>query len=375
MNIFTNKKNVSLNLNTTDVNDIILNKSTKLDNISVDKYLNSNIISNIENPLLLNNTDYKEVDYKNIYSNYRSESKSWITNNADKYENIFQVGEGTYGKVFKAKIKNIEETKYVALKCILMDKEKEGFPITALREIMILKNLKHQNLINMLEIVSTKEKDKNINNIYLVFEYMNHDLAGLLKSKINFKLPTIKSIFYQSLLGVNHLHLNNILHRDIKSANILVSSFGEIKVGDFGLARRINPFILKEKNMFTNKVVTLWYRAPEILLGSKNYSFVSDVWSLGCMFLEIILGECPFRGMNEKSQIINIFEKCGTPIDNNSQYKNQLNSLAINESNINNSNTIKNEYWPNVTKYELYNYFIGNKYFPSVFEKLYKDKW
>lgn len=291
--------------------------------------------------------------------NYRTDSKSWAANSAERYENIYQVGEGTYGKVYKAKEKNSKDHKFVALKCILMDKEKEGFPVTALREIMILKNLKHQNLINLLEIVSTKHTDKKIGNVYLVFEYMNHDLSGLLRTKIKLTLPSIKSIFYQILKGVNHLHKNNIIHRDIKSANILVSSKGEIKVGDFGLARKVNPYIDQDKNKFTNKVVTLWYRAPEILLGSRSYSYVSDVWSIGCMFLEILRGEAPFKGTNELTQVKSIFEYCGTPIID-------INSVP--------NNSTGNSLWPEAKDFEFYSMYVKD-FFPNVFEKVFRDSW
>ncbi len=290
----------------------------------------------------------------------RTDSKYWIANSAERYENIIQVGEGTYGKVFKARDKSGEK-KFVALKCILMDKEREGFPVTALREIMLLKNLKHVNIINLLEIVSTKQSKDKISNVYLVFEYMDHDLAGLIRSKVNFRPETIKSIFYQVLLGLHYLHKNNIIHRDIKSANILVNKEGDIKVGDFGLARKVNPDIPQDKNKFTNKVVTLWYRAPEILLGARNYTYVSDVWSAGCMFLEILFGEPVFKGQDEKTQVQAIFEKCGSPID------------RVDNEDFNSTDKIKKNYWPDVTKYDLYNHYRTNKQYPSVLEKIYKD--
>lgn len=303
----------------------------------------------------------------------RTETKTWSAGSAEQYENIIQVGEGTYGKVYKARDKS-NERRYVALKCIIMDKEKEGFPLTALREIMILKNLKHPNLINLIEIVSTKQSKDKISNVYLVFEYMEHDMAGLLKNKISFKEMTIKSIFYQILMGVNHLHKNNIIHRDIKSANILINKNGEIKVGDFGLARRVNPDIPLEKNKFTNKVVTLWYRAPEILLGARNYSYSSDIWSLGCMFLEIIYGSPIFKGQCEKSQIQSIFEKCGSPIEvlPNKFNKNEEKEVLITKETIQINKELKN-YWSNVSKYDLYYHFKPNLDYPSIFNNLFEN--
>ena len=293
----------------------------------------------------------------------RSDSKTWKAPNAERYEKVFQVGEGAYGKVYKAKDKT-KENKYVALKCILMDFEKEGFPITAMRELMILKNLKHDNIVNLIEIVSTKVDDKTRGNVYLVFEYMNHDLLGILKKGIKFKPPTIKSIFLQCLKGVNYLHNNNILHRDIKSANVLISDKGEVKIGDFGLARKFNPNIPQEKNRFTNNVVTLWYRAPEILLGAKNYNFLSDVWSLGCMFVEIIIGYPPFMGQNEASQIQKIFEICGTPI--------------VSAESTEASTYPKNCIWPEFKEFKEYeNFFMLNpiRFFPNSFERSFKEKF
>ena len=152
-----------------------------------------------------------------------------------------------------------------------MDNEKEGFPITAVREIMILKQLHHKNIINLLEIITSKptEKNKNRGNTYLVFEYMEHDLNGLIDRKVSFEIPQIKCIMHQVLSGIQYLHNNNIMHRDIKGANILLNNKGEVKIADFGLARIFNTNSGFRAN-YTNRVVTLWYRSPELLLGNNN---------------------------------------------------------------------------------------------------------
>lgn len=113
--------------------------------------------------------------------------------------------------------------------------------------------------------------------MYLVFEYMEHDLHGLLDKKIEFNVPQIKCLMHQLICGVNYLHEEGVMHRDIKGANLLLNNKGELKLTDFGLARKINPV---HKN-YTNRVVTLWYRAPELLLGSDNYSPSIDLWSVG----------------------------------------------------------------------------------------------
>jgi len=209
----------------------------------------------------------------------------WKSSQIEDFEKIVQVGQGTFGKVYKAKYngKNvyIHNNEYLALKKILTENEKEGFPITALREIMLLKRLKNENIIELLDIITGKptEKNKYKGEVYLVFDYMNHDLSGLLERHVTFSIPQVKYIIHSILNGLVYLHNNNIIHRDIKSSNILINSKGEIKIADFGLARSFNPY--NKIQYFTNRVVTLWYRAPELLLGSIKYDVSIDMWSLG----------------------------------------------------------------------------------------------
>jgi len=199
----------------------------------------------------------------------------WSSHHSDIYDKEEQVGEGVFGKVFKAKYKfsqkinvksNTKLGEYVALKKILMHNEKEGFPITAYREIMLLNKLKHKNIVGLHEVVTSKpcEKNKYKGSVYLVFEYMEHDLNGLIDRNICFEIPHIKCILFQILTGINYLHQSNVIHRDIKGANILLNNSGEVKIADFGLARAHSP---NSNQLYTNRVVTLWYRAPEILLG------------------------------------------------------------------------------------------------------------
>ena len=144
--------------------------------------------------------------------------KDWPSRSADIYTKIDQVGEGTFGKVYKAEYKDpsnkAAKPEIVALKKILMDNEKEGFPITAIREIMILKRLNHKNIVRLIEIVTSKPKEKNKyrGNVYLVFEYMEHDLSGLSDMRMSFTIPSIKCIMYQILCGIDYLHKNNIIH-------------------------------------------------------------------------------------------------------------------------------------------------------------------
>ena len=232
------------------------------------------------------------------------------SNNCKNYRLLCEVGSGTYGRVYKALC--LKTNVYVALKKIDISKQDmEGFPITAIREIKLLKMLNHQNIIKLREIVVSKpsEKNKNRGSTFLVFDYMDHDFVGLKNIKIEFTLPQIKCIIYQILQGVKYLHEKKIMHRDLKSANILLNNKGEVKIADFGLARQIstNPQML-----YTNKVVTLWYRAPEILLGSQDYGTPVDIWSVGCILVELIMGEVLFPGDKESKQIELIYEKCGT---------------------------------------------------------------
>lgn len=166
-----------------------------------------------------------------------------------------------------------------------MENEKEGFPITALREIKILQLLKHENVVNLIEICRTKSnQSKSKATFYLVFDFCEHDLAGLLSNvNVKFSLGEIKKAVQQLLNGLFFIHSNKILHRDMKAANILITRKGGLKLADFGLARAISMG-KGSSNRYTNRVVTLWYRPPELLLGERNYGPPVDLWGAGCMY-------------------------------------------------------------------------------------------
>ncbi|KVH57454.1 Protein kinase, catalytic domain-containing protein [Cynara cardunculus var. scolymus] len=209
--------------------------------------------------------------------------------------------------------REIRTGEIVALKKIRMDNEREGFPITAIREIKILKKLHHENVIKLKEIVTSPgpEKDEqgrpgkaliclNITadgnkykgGIYMVFEYMDHDLTGLAdRPGMRFSVAQIKL-----LTGLHYCHVNQVLHRDIKGSNLLIDNEGNLKLADFGLAR---SFSNDHNGNLTNRVITLWYRPPELLLGTTKYGPAVDMWSVGCIFAELLHGKPIFPGKDE----------------------------------------------------------------------------
>nr|CAD1826347.1 unnamed protein product [Ananas comosus var. bracteatus] len=265
------------------------------------------------------------------------ESPSWGSRSVDCFEKLEQIGEGTYGQVYMARETKTGEI--VALKKIRMDNEREGFPITAIREIKILKKLHHQNVIQLKEIVTSPgpEKDeqgkpaegnKYKGSIYMVFEYMDHDLTGLSdRPGMRFTVPQIKCYMKQLLTGLHYCHVNQVLHRDIKGSNLLIDNEGNLKLADFGLAR---SFSSDHNGNLTNRVITLWYRPPELLLGATKYGPAVDMWSVGCIFAELLHGKPILPGKNEPEQLNKIYELCGTPDEVN---------------------------WPGVTKIPWYNNF------------------
>lgn len=203
--------------------------------------------------------------------------------NVDLYEIISQIGEGSYGQVYKAKEKKTNT--FVALKKVRLEHESEGFPITAIREIKILRQLNHKNVVNLREVVTDKEDTlefkKGGGSFYLVFEYMDHDLTGLIESgMVDFTVKDNAIIMRQLLEGLNYCHKQNFIHRDIKCSNILLNNKGELKLADLGLARLFDN---EQVRLYTNKVVTLRYRPPELLLGEERYGPSVDIWSCGCI--------------------------------------------------------------------------------------------
>ncbi|XP_044137864.1 cyclin-dependent kinase 11B isoform X7 [Bufo gargarizans] len=222
----------------------------------------------------------------------------------EEFQCLNRIEEGTYGVVYRAKDKKTDEI--VALKRLKMEKEKEGFPITSLREINTILKAQHDNIVRVREIVVGSNMDK----IYIVMNYVEHDLKSLMETMKQPFLPgEVKTLMIQLLRGVRHLHDNWILHRDLKTSNLLLSHAGILKVGDFGLAREYGSPL----KPYTPIVVTLWYRAPELLLGAKEYSTAIDMWSVGCIFGELLTQKPLFPGKSEIDQINKIFKDLGTP--------------------------------------------------------------
>ncbi|CAD5207026.1 unnamed protein product [Bursaphelenchus okinawaensis] len=225
------------------------------------------------------------------------------------YSKITKIGQGTFGEVFQAKCQRSK--RYVALKKILMENEREGFPITAIREVKMLQRLKHEYITDLIEICNSKgANSREKSNFYLVFTYCEYDLAGLLSQQnVKLGLEEVKILMKQLLSGLFKIHKSNILHRDMKAANVLVSNEGVLRLADFGLSRPILKSSSKQN--YTNRVVTLWYRPPELLLGSKNYGPQIDIWGAGCIMAEFWTRLPILQGDTEQKQLEIIQNVCG----------------------------------------------------------------
>ena len=221
----------------------------------------------------------------------------------DGFERLEKVGEGTYGVVYKARVK--ETGRSVALKKIRLDVECEGVPSTAIREISLLKELNHPNIVSLFEVLHCDRK------LYLVFEYLDYDLKKYMDKHVSTGIPheVVKSYLYQVLDGIAFCHTHRVLHRDLKPQNLLISAEGMVKVADFGLARAFGVPV----RTYTHEVVTLWYRSPELLLGSQYYSTPVDVWAIGCIFAEMLTRRPLYPGDSEIDQLFRIFRTLGTP--------------------------------------------------------------
>ncbi|KAF7264078.1 hypothetical protein GWI33_000660 [Rhynchophorus ferrugineus] len=226
-----------------------------------------------------------------------------------KIEDFFKIekiGEGTYGVVYKGRNKKTGEL--VAMKKIRLENEDEGIPSTALREMSLLKELHHKNIVTLLEVIMDEPR------LYLIFEFLCMDLKKYLDKIETGKLmdpKLVKSYLYQINEAILFCHQRRIIHRDLKPQNLLISKDGLIKVADFGLGRTFGIPV----RVYTHEVVTLWYRAPEVLLGAPRYSCPVDVWSVGCIFAEMATRKPLFQGDSEIDQLFRIFRVLRTPTE------------------------------------------------------------
>lgn len=219
-----------------------------------------------------------------------------------RYEKIAKIGEGAYGVVYKARDKQTETL--TALKRIRLDSDEEGVPCTAIREISLLKELRHDNIVRLLDVVYSEHK------LTIVFEYLDQDLQKYLEMREhNLPAAQVQSFMRQLLAGMDHIHQRCVLHRDLKPQNLLIAQDRILKIADFGLGRSFAIPVRK----YTNAVVTLWYRAPDVLLGSTNYGTPVDMWSCGCIFAEMALGAALFDGRTDSDQLQKIFQFLGSP--------------------------------------------------------------
>ncbi|KAM3193380.1 hypothetical protein ACQJBY_070162 [Aegilops geniculata] len=228
-----------------------------------------------------------------------------VPRSADAFDKIEKVGQGTYSNVYKARERGADG-RLVALKKVRLDTmEPESVKFMA-REMRILRRLDHPNIIR-LDGIATSRMHRSI---YLVFDFMYSDLARLIARPLT--LPQIKCYMQQLLMGLQHCHERNILHRDIKGSNLLIDRAGVLKIGDLGLANYFGP---GRRHPLTSRVVTLWYRAPELLLGATDYGVGIDLWSAGCLLAEMFSGKPLMPGRTEVDQLFKIFSLCGSPPD------------------------------------------------------------
>lgn len=260
------------------------------------------------------------TNLENILHMPRFQSMDRLT----EYDLIRKIGQGTFGVVRKARRK--KDGKLVALKQLVNHSAKEGFPITALREITILKQLSHENILEIVGMVYEEAPGVALDIrqrgvFYTVAPYMSLDLVGVLTNpESDISVPAVKCIMLQLLQGVNYIHQQHLLHRDIKAANILLDPNGVLKIADFGLARKYHGKLPERgrgpgggERQYTALVVTRWYRAPELLLGERKYTTAVDMWGVGCVFGELFVRKPILVGSSDALQAQMIFDLVGPP--------------------------------------------------------------
>ena len=221
-----------------------------------------------------------------------------------RYSTVAVLGQGAYGKVYKAR--DTQSGQFIAMKKTLHNFEREGVPTTVLREICLLRELAHPNIVNLKDIVVTERR------LYLIFEFVEGDLRKFLqRHEGSLSAMQVKRIMYQMLEGICFCHSRRIMHRDLKPENILISEDQTVKIADFGLARAFQI----PMRPYTNEVQTLWYRAPELLLRAAEYSVGIDMWSAGCILADLLRKGPLFRANTEEGQLVEIMKVMGTPTE------------------------------------------------------------
>lgn len=226
-----------------------------------------------------------------------------------RFELQCKLGEGTYGDVYY--VRDVRKNKNVALKRVKFHGEQtQGIPATTVREIAILKEINHKNVVALEDVIFSQSASGEL-QLYLIFEAMDHDLKKLIKQhggKIPFDL--IRILMFHIVQGVEHLHSNKILHRDLKPDNVLISADNtSVKICDFGLSRTIHQPL----RPYSQEILTLWYRSPELCINNSSYSVGVDTWAIGCIFAELVTGTPLFICQTASELMLKIVSTIGNP--------------------------------------------------------------